>query len=304
MSHDTHVLDGKHLELDKFGRQWFLDVTKDWKDPLPLPMVTEHEGIKVVRDDVINGSKCRFADLLVQTIKEDTLVYVQPRVGLAGVSILNIAKRYGKKVVLFMPSSKKISQHQAVCIERGAIPKFRRIAAMPNLNQVAKAWADKNGAKFIPLGLRHELVVACASRVALNISGHYGYGPDTQPDVCFVATSTGVLVRGLQIGWDRTKFYAVTVSRNMKAGELGRAEPIIEPLEFAQSEKTINLPPFPTVNTYDAKVWKYALAYKKANPQASVWMWNVGQDPVLTDSGMFDKVDSYRDWNEVRPEDT
>lgn len=300
MAHDNHVVDGKHLELDRLGRQWFLDVTKDWRDPLPLPMVTEHDGIKVVRDDLINGSKCRFADLLVQSIKEDTLVYVQPRVGLAGVSILNIAKRYGKKVVLFMPSSKRISHHQAVCIERGAIPKFRRIAAMPNLNLVAKEWAEKNGAKFIPLGLKHELVVACAARVAMNITDVLRI---PQPDVCFAATSTGVLVRGLQIGWDKTKFYAVTVARNMKAGELGRAEPIIEPLEFAQTEKKHNLPPFPTVNTYDAKVWKYAKEYKEKNPNETVWMWNVGQEPELKDPTIFDRIISYRDWNQVLPED-
>lgn len=299
MAHDNHVVDGKHLELDKFGRQWFLDVSQDWEDPLPPPVITEHEGIKVVRDDLINGSKCRFADLLVQSIKEDTLVYVQPRVGLAGVSILNIAKRYGKKVVLFMPSSKKISHHQAVCIERGAIPKFHRIAAMPNLNKIAKEWAEKNNAKFIPLGLKHELVVACASKVAMNISESGFY----EPDVCFVATSTGVLVRGLQIGWPNTKFYAVTVARNMKSGELGRAEPIIEPLEFAQSEKTQNIPPFPTVNTYDAKVWKYALEFKKNNPHLNVWMWNVGRDPELQDPTIVDKIDSFRQWNEIRPED-
>ncbi len=298
MSHDKHVVDGKHLELDLFGRDWFLEVTKDWVDPLPLPIVENFDGIDVVRDDLINGSKCRFADLLVQSIKEDTLVYVQPRVGLAGVSILNIAKRYGKKVVLFMPSSKEISHHQAVCIERGAIPKFRRIAAMPNLNKIAKEWAEKNGAKFIPLGLKHELVVACAARVAMNITKGAG-----DPDVCFVATSTGVLVRGLQIGWPNTKFYSVTVARNMKAGELGRAEPIIEPLEFAQAEKTQNLPPFPTVRTYDAKVWKYALAFKKANPDLSVLMWNVGMDPELIDSSIIGRTNSYRDWNEVRPED-
>lgn len=300
MAHNNHVVDGKHLELDRFGRQWFLDVTKDWIDPLPTPLVTEHEGIMVVRDDIINGSKCRFADLLVQSIKEDTIVYVQPRVGLAGVSILNIAKRYNKKVVLFMPSSKTISKHQAVCIERGAIPKFYRIAAMPNLNKIAKEWAEKNGAKFVPLGLKHELVVACAAKVAMNISDSYD---GIKPDVCFVATSTGVLVRGLQIGWDTTKFYAVTVARNMQSGELGRAEPIVEPLAFQQSEKKENIPPFPTVNTYDAKVWKYALAFKKANPHLNVWMWNVGQDPVLQDPSIVDRIDSYRQWNEIRPED-
>lgn len=297
MSHDNHVVDGKHIELDKFGPQWFKDVTKDWKDPLPPPVLEEHDGIMVVRDDLINGSKCRFADLLVQSIKEETLVYVQPRVGLAGVSILNIAKRYGKKVVLFMPSSKKISHHQAVCIERGATPKFRRIAAMPNLNIMAKKWAEENNAKFIPLGLKHELVVACAARVASNISDAFD---GAYPDVCFCATSTGVLVRGLQIGWDKTEFFAVTVARNMKAGELGRAVPIIEPLAFPQSEKKDNLPPFDTVKTYDAKVWKYAKAYKAMNPEKTVCVWNVGKDPELQDASIIDKTDSERAWGEVR----
>lgn len=298
MSHNQHIIDGKHLELDALGAQWFKDITKDWVDPLPPPVVMEHDGIMVVRDDLINGSKCRFADLLVQSIKEDTLVYVQPRVGLAGVSILNIAKRYGKKVVLFMPSSKQISHHQAVCIERGAIPKFRRIAAMPNLNKIAKEWAEKNGAKFIPLGLKHELVVACAAKVAEGIAERYG-----QPSACYVATSTGVLVRGLQIGWPNTQFFSVTVARNMKSGELGRAIPIIEPKEFAQAETKANLPPFPTVNTYDAKVWKYAKAGKEMNPNASVWMWNVGCEPVLQDPTIVDRIRSFREWNEVRPED-
>src|SRR6266481_5465468 len=259
MSHNNHIVDGKHLELDRLGREWFIETTKDWIDPLGTPTVVEHDGIMVVRDDLINGSKCRFADILVQSIKEDTLVYVQPRVGLAGQSILNVAKRYGKKVVLFMPSSKEISSHQAVCIERGAIAKFRRIAAMPNLNKIAKEWAEKNGAKFIPLGLKHELVVACAAQVARNITEFY----DKSPDVCFVATSTGVLVRGLQIGWPNTQFYSVTVARNMKRGELGNAIPIVEPAEFQSVEK--ELPPFPTVKTYDAKVWKYVKQFKESN---------------------------------------
>lgn len=298
MAHNKHVVDGKHLELDKLGSQWFKDITKDWVDPLPPPVVTRHDEVNVVRDDLINGSKCRFADLLIQTIKEDTLVYVQPRVGLAGVSILNIAKRYNKKVVLFMPSSKEISKHQAVCIERGAIPKFRRIAAMPNLNKIAKEWAEKNNAKFIPLGLKHELVVACAAKVAMNIVEKYG-----EPDVMFVATSTGVLVRGLQIGMPNTKFFAVTVARNMKAGELGRAEPIIEPLEFAQSEKKENIPPFSTVRTYDAKVWKYAKAFAEQHPELNVWMWNVGMDPELQDPSIIDKTNSERAWNEIHEED-
>lgn len=297
MSHNNHVVDGKHLELDRLGANWFKEITGNWVDPHGTPTVVNHEGINVVRDDLIAGSKCRFADLLVQSIKEDTIVYVQPRVGLAGVSILEVAKRYGKKVVLFMPASKRISTHQAVCIERGAVAKFYRIAAMPVLNGIAKKWAEKNGAYFVPLGLKHELVVACAAQVARDITTYY----KMSPDVCFVATSTGVLVRGLQIGWPDTQFYSVTVARNMKAGELGRAIPIIEAKDFAQEER--ELPPFPTVKTYDAKVWKYVKQFKEANPNANVWMWNVGCEPQLNNPGIIDLTDSAREWGQNKPED-
>lgn len=292
MTHNKHIVDGKHLELDKYGEDWFFEQTKDWKDPLPEPIVTEHEGIKVVRDDLILGTKSRAADLLVRSIKEDTIVYVAPRVGLAGVSILDVASRHNKKVVLFMPASKQISRHQAVCIERGAEPKFYRIAAMPNLNRKAKEYAEKTGGYFIPLGLKHPLVTAVLARVAKNLKDKHG-----EPDVCFVATSTGVLVRGLQIGWPNTKFYSVAVARNMKSGELGRASVISEPLDFKQEEK--DLPPFDAIKTYDAKAWKYARQYKQDHPNENVWLWNVGREPELKDESVYN-IDSYREWGEER----
>lgn len=295
MSHNKHTIDGHHKELEEFGAKWFEEQTSDWVDPYGTPIVTVHDGINVVRDDLIVGSKARFADLLVKEIPNDTIVYVQPRVGLAGVSIIDVANKYGKKVVLFMPSSKAISNHQAVTIERGAVPKFYRIAAMPNLNRIAKAWAEENNGYFVPLGLKHPLVVAVAAQVARNIAEVHG-----EPQVVFVATSTGVLVRGLQIGWPNAEFVSVAVSRNMKAGELGKAKVISDPLEFAQSEKKENLPDFPTVNTYDGKAFKYAKEYKKNNPGKNVWFWNVGREPHLNNTELYKSVDSYRDWGEDR----
>jgi hypothetical protein len=79
----------------------------------------------------------------------------------------------------------------------------------------------------------------------------------------------------------------------LKEGELGRAKVISEPLAFPQSEKVENLPPFPTVNSYDAKVWKYI----PKNTGRKILMWNVGTDPVLNDKSIIDKTDSYRNWD-------
>ena len=292
MAHNKHVIDGINKDLQLRTKSEWLAMTEGWEDPYGMPIVTEHQGVKVVRDDHMVGSKCRFADLLMQNTKEDTIVYVQPRFGLAGPSIIEAAGRYNKKVVLIMPSSKKISHHQAVCIERGAEARFVRIAAMPNLNSYAKKWADENGASFVPLGLRHELVTACAVRVVENIRESYG-----DPGHVWFAISTGVLGRSLQIGWNNSQHHAVAVSRNLKAGELGKATVDSDPMAFTRNERKENLPPFPTVGNYDAKVWKYI---PKNRLNENHWMWNVGAEPALRDKSIFDRVDSYRDWGDKR----
>jgi hypothetical protein len=246
MSHNNHIIDGFNKDIGLMSpedaKTHYLSLCKEWTPYNPDPVVIEHEGVSVVRDDLTVGTKTRAGDLLISKIQSDTLVYCQPRVGLAGVSLCDVAQKYkNKKIVLFMPSSKKVSIHQACCIEQGAIPHFKRIAAMPNLNSAAKKWAAENDAYFIPLGLKHELATAAIVHAASTIE---------EPEEVYVAISTGVLSRALQIAWPNAKFTCVAVARNLKEGELGRAKVISEPLAFPQSEKVENLPPFPTVNSY------------------------------------------------------
>lgn len=298
MAHNKHVIDGVNKDFRPFPwssaeetKEYYLDLAGSWEDPYGTPKIVEHEGIRVVRDDFLTGSKVRGGDCLISSLPEeiDTIVYVQPRTGLAGVSILDVAKHHDKKVRLFMPSSKEISMHQACCIERGAEVSFHRIAAMPNLNLIAKKWADEHpNAFFVPLGLKHELVTAGIVKSAIKIK---------EPEEVYVATSTGVLTRSLQIAWPNAKFVSVCVSRNMKAGELGMAEAISEPLAFTASEKKDNLPPFPNIDTYDGKVWKYI----PKNSDKDILFWNVGKEPVLQNLDIIKETKSYREWpkNEV-----
>lgn len=285
--HNNHIIDGINKDLlmnnYTYSQHYYLHLARNWTDPYPKPVVKQHDGIRVVREDIITGTKVRGASALVSTVEEDTLVYVQPRVGLAGVSLLDVAEKYNKKVVLFMPSSKRISDHQACCIERGAKPMFHRIAAMPNLNKLAQTWAEKNNAYFIPLGLKHELVTAGIVKTAMQIKA---------PKKCYIAISTGVLARALQIAWPETEFISVAVSRNLKHGELGRSKVISDSLLFQKAEDFSNLPPFPTVPTYDGKVWKYI----PKNSGEDILFWNVGAEPELINKNLYQYIDSYRDW--------
>jgi hypothetical protein len=293
MAHNKHTksLANQDLNLMMPNRQAWLDLAGDWVDPFGSPELIEHDGFKVVREDMMGfGSKCRFGDILVQKAPTDTLVYVQPRYGFAGISLAYLAKKYNKRLVLFCPSQKEISDHQAICAERGAELKFKRIAAMPVLNAHAKKWAEENNATFIPLGLRHELVTAAAVKVAYDLAEKHGY-----PDEVWHAISTGVLGRSLQIAWPDAKFNAVAVSRNIKDGERGIAKVWSHPKAFSQNVNPDYAPPFPSALNYDAKAWEFMV--KHGNPGA--WFWNVGGDPKPENEETKSSVFSKREWGEI-----
>jgi hypothetical protein len=286
-----HCFDGINQDVERFGslgraQDYYMSLTDYWQPFNPDPKVKVYEGVRVVRDDLISGTKCRGGDLLMAKIKAKTFVYTQPRQGLAGVSLAKCAKKHGKKVVLFMAASHKISLHQAACIEMGAKPIFRRCASNNNLTSWGTEWAEKNKAFFVPLGLKHKLVTAAIIDAALSIQD--------PPEEVWCATATGVLARALQIAWPKAKFHCVLVGRKMHAGELGRAKPHVEKLAFLKCEAKENLPPFPCAPSYDAKVWKYI----PKDTGRNILFWNVGADPILKDESICDNTDSWREWGE------
>jgi hypothetical protein len=296
MAHDKHVIDGRNIDLEGpyDSLEKYLRLTDGWEDPIGPPKIeiiwdpTHTKRFFVVRDDVHPaGTKGRFGDLLVRSTSAETLVYVCPRQGYAGMSLAYLAKKYNKRLVLFCPAAKKVSQHQAECHHRGAELKFHRVAAMPVLNQVARAWAEKHSALFIPLGLHHPLVTACGVRVA------YDLRPVLAGCVSefWCAISTGVLSRALQIAWPDVPHRALAVARNLQAGEAGRAGVISCHLPFAVP--TPYPPPFPSVRTYDAKVWQYMVHLG----QSEALFWNVAGD---IEELPIPDLDSDRAWGEHR----
>ena len=71
------------------------------------------------------------------------------------------------------------------------------------------------------------------------------------------ATSTGVLCRAFMVAYgDKCKYNLVAVARNIHKGEKGPGIVYSSPLDFTR--KALVMPPYPTVATYDAKVWDFA----------------------------------------------
>jgi len=292
MSHNNHIIDGTNKDINILypDKESYLKLTKNFKSLLPDIIIKEHEGIKVVREDLIlkGGTKSRAAEFLISQIKKNTLVYVVPRVGHAGVAIMELAKLYNKEVIFFMPACKEISDNQAYIINMK--PKniiFERIAAMPNLNKIAKKYAQQNDYQFLPFGLNHSYTIAGFVKICENILKNYN-----EPEELWSVISTGVLTRGLQIGFENTKMKGVCVARNMKNGELGRTEIISEPLPFLKEEHKNNLPEFNTVPCYDGKAWKYI----PKNTNKNIWFWNVAGNIKAPENFEKNKINSYKDW--------
>jgi hypothetical protein len=272
------LADGKDL-------QYYLDLTKDYKHDFTFT-IKDIDGFKVVDDGEFEfGSKAKMADFFISQVQEDALVYVAPRTGYAPFSLCYLAKKYNKTLYLVMPASKEASAHQLTAIEYGAIPLFVKIPAMPTANIWAKQFAEKIGAKYLPFGLKHEMVVAGGVRV------FYDNFKDLDIPEMWSVFSTGVLSRTLQIALPKTSFNAVAVARNIQEGELGRARFYSHTKKFTDNSEMI--PPFDCIRTYDAKGWEYIKKYGKQGD----WFWNVARN-MPTPTIKAKDVDSQRDWGD------
>ena len=288
MKEQFNYQDKTNMDAEARSLKEWLDITKDWDMAHELPKMVEHEGISVVRDDFIDGgTKARALDFLLSQVDNEWITYVCPRAGAAPYAIAKFAKEAGRKVKMYVPSSKRMSDLQAKMFELGCDEiVFERIASQKNLNLAAKKWAKENGAYFVPMGLKDELATAALIRVARMM-------PD-RPNEVAVATSTGVLGRALRIAWPDTKFHSVAVARNLKVGEMGPGEFYSDTRPFLQDSKTEV--PFPCWKNYDAKAWDYC----KDNGVKA--MWNVSAPLSVSEETeqWKDTIDSQCDWYQRR----
>ena len=273
---------------------YYLDLTKDFKSSFGDFNVKQVDGFNVIDESVSCdvGYKARSGEFFIQDLVRQgikKIVYVQPRRGFAGISLSWLCKKYGLDLILVMPSSKEVSDHQALCIELGAKPLFVRIAAMPNANSLAKKYAEKTGAYYVPLGLNHPYVIAGGIRCM------YDYFKDKEkPKTMWSVISTGVLTRTMQIALPDTKFNAVAVARNIQQGELGVAKFYSYHKPF-NSKSDLIPDKFNCENSYDSKGWDYMIKYGKQGD----WFFSVAGNAKLSTIDKS-KIDSYRDWGDLK----
>ena len=241
-------------------------IEREWTDPLPAPIIEEHEGFQIVREDLINGSsKVRASDYLVSSLTEiDELVYGScPATGHAQIALSVLAKKYGKKSVVFMAerSLNNLTKQQQHALTEGVDFKWVNPGYLNVTEKRAKDYAAESDKRLlVPIGVDHPSVVASYAVVARRMN--------IQPKEVWTVGSSGTLTRGLQAGWPDAEFHCVSVGHK---GDFGRATVYRHPMSFSQSVKAEDMPPFPSVSNYDAKAWKYM----KEHASEGALFWNV-----------------------------
>lgn len=251
-------------EIEEYIEQ----IEREWADPLPSPIIEEHEGFQIVREDFINGgSKVRASDYLVSSLTEiDELVYGScPATGHAQIALSVLAKKYGKKSVVFMAdrAESNYTEQQKHALSEGADIRWVKDGMLSVTEKRARDYASESDRRLlIPIGVDHPAVVASYAVIARRM--------DIQPKEVWTVGSSGTLTRGLQSGWPDADFNCVSVGHK---GDFGRAKVYHCPMKFTQEVKQEDSPPFPSVNNYDAKAWKYM----REHASEGALFWNVSK---------------------------
>ena len=182
--------------MNKFFDYGYDDIQCDVK--LPLPIIKEHDGINVVRDDLLDGGTKRRAFTMYVASLPDTeeFVYASPRQGYAQLSLAYACKDLGRKCTVTVPKGEKT--WLTIESERlGANVIQVPMGYLSNIQHKAKVYCEENGAHLIPFGGDHPIIIEAMCRAALSLESIKRF---VHPKEVWTVMSSGVLSRGLQMG--------------------------------------------------------------------------------------------------------
>lgn len=225
------------------------------------PIVKNHEGVYVVRDDLFaGGTKARFLPVLFKTANE--LVYATPAQGGAQTALAHTAAKLGKRVTLFV--AKRAQPHDRTLEAKRLGAKVFQVNCgyLKVVQSRARSYCADTGATLVPFGVRLPEAIETIAGAARSLA--------VKPDEIWCASGSGVLATALRQAWPNAEVHCVQVGRELKPADAPGAIVHVYPQPFDKTCKT--RPPFPSDPHYDAKAWEMCLARKRGRV---VLFWNV-----------------------------
>jgi tRNA1(Val) A37 N6-methylase TrmN6 len=233
----------------------------------------------VIRDDMLlAGTKQRgftyFTDTSVKKYNE--FLYTSPYTGYAQIVLALCGAYYKKKITIFI--EKKTPRHPFTNFALELNPKLNLIEiSKPNLPfKEIRIEADnyyeinntKNNIKHFKLGFDDKTF---KKHLKKNIKKAWPKG--IHPKRIWIVAGSGFIFTILAELFPNTFFNIIQTGKTIWPDQLPTNSKLyIAPQKFYA--KTDILPPYPSVATYDAKLWQFVLKHGKDND----YIWNVAKD--------------------------
>ncbi len=226
-----------------------------------MPIVIEHAGVLVVRDDLLpGGTKARFMPMLFDGARE--AVYASPAEGGAQTALATVARQLGKRATIFVAKRRKPHPRTLEAARLGATVIEVAPGYLSVVQARAREYCARTGARLAPFGVDMPEAIDAIAAAAIATG--------VDPDEVWCAAGSGVLARALAKAWPHARRHVVQVGRALTPAEVAGATIHVYPAPFGREAKL--RPPFPSDPHYDAKAWEFCAARKGPG---RVLFWNV-----------------------------
>lgn len=229
---------------------------------LPAPVLVEHDGVMVLRDDLLlGGTKVRA--IIGKLGSADEWVYAAPAQGYAQLALAVTCELEGKQATIFTARRKEPHPLTVQTIEHGAKVVWIANGRLSNVRAKARSYCELTGARFIEVGLRIPGMEESMTDIARALP--------FDPAEVWITAGSGTLACALGAAWPDKPINVVRVGMEPRLPPNAVLWTAPEPFE---RPATGPLPPFSSPLTYDAKAWRFVVEHARKDGRAL--FWNVG----------------------------
>jgi hypothetical protein len=229
----------------------------------PTPILEEHQGVMVVRDDLFpGGTKARFLPALFD--RADEVVYASSAEGGAQSALAFVARMLGKRATIFVPARKTPHPRQIEAKRLGANIVAIRPGYLNVVEARARDYCKESHAMLAPFGMRVPGCIEVIAESARQIN--------CKPSQVWCAAGSGTLAIALRRAWPDAEHHAVQVGHKLTSADVAGAKIHEFPGPYSRALPA-TATPFPSDPHYDAKAW--VTCFAKCSRTDLVVFWNV-----------------------------
>lgn len=250
----------------------------------PPMIITSHEfnigsrllKFQVFRDDeLIGGTKQRAMIPMFEKIKKSVFIYAGPPQGYAQIALSFAAKLTHKKAVLFLNKLPRPTDLTNFAMgfnsdgNRDIVTLYEVSGDLKKAQECAKTYNDETPDSYLlSFGGNEKPFIN-----ALTKSLHKAIPVDINPKRIWLVAGSATILNVLYIIFPDTEFHVVQVGKKIWDDQLDLTRTTLYISDEKFSDVAREQPPYPSVKTYDAKLWKYFKQHGKNGD----FIWNVGK---------------------------